>query len=106
MKQDLKTRHGGRILADALAAQGVKLAFGVPGESYLPVLDGLRDLRKLAERAAEVAAERLRESVTLLVAPPLVDEQCHPGVTATPVAPVMGDAHRRQTGDVHTVDRP
>jgi acetolactate synthase-1/2/3 large subunit len=45
MKSDLKTRHGGRILADALAAQGVKLAFGVPGESYLPVLDGLYDLR-------------------------------------------------------------
>ena len=45
MKSDLKTRHGGRILADALAAQGVKLAFGVPGESYLPVLDGLHDLR-------------------------------------------------------------
>ena len=45
MKTDLKTRHGGRILADALVAQGVKLAFGVPGESYLPVLDGLHDLR-------------------------------------------------------------
>ena len=45
MKSDLKARHGGRILADALAAQGVKMAFGVPGESYLPVLDGLHDLR-------------------------------------------------------------
>jgi acetolactate synthase-1/2/3 large subunit len=45
MKPDLKTRHGGRILADALVAHGVKLAFGVPGESYLPVLDGLHDLR-------------------------------------------------------------
>ena len=45
MKPDLKTRHGGRILADALVAQGVKLAFGVPGESYLPVLDGLHDLQ-------------------------------------------------------------
>src|SRR5207247_5085944 len=45
MKSDLKTRHGGRILADALVAQGVKLAFGVPGESYLPVLDGLHDVR-------------------------------------------------------------
>ena len=43
MKSDLKTRHGGRILVDALLAQGVKLAFGVPGESYLPVLDGLHD---------------------------------------------------------------
>ena len=46
MKSDLNTRHGGRILADALAAQGVKAAFGVPGESYLPVLDGLHDLRE------------------------------------------------------------
>ena len=46
MKSDLKTRHGGRIVADALAAQGVKMAFGVPGESYLPVLDGLHDLRE------------------------------------------------------------
>ena len=45
MKSELKTRHGGRILADALAAHGVRLAFGVPGESYLPVLDGLHDLR-------------------------------------------------------------
>jgi acetolactate synthase I/II/III large subunit len=45
MKPDLKTRHGGKILADALAAEGVKLAFGVPGESYLPVLDGLHDLQ-------------------------------------------------------------
>ena len=45
MKTDLKTRHGGRILADALVAQGVRMAFGVPGESYLPVLDGLHDLR-------------------------------------------------------------
>ncbi|HTN26400.1 MAG TPA: thiamine pyrophosphate-binding protein [Burkholderiales bacterium] len=39
-------RHGGRILADALAAHGVKVAFGVPGESYLPVLDGLHDHRE------------------------------------------------------------
>src|SRR5713226_8103117 len=45
MKSDLKTRHGGRILADALVAQGASMAFGVPGESYLPVLDGLHDVR-------------------------------------------------------------
>src|SRR5882672_7470829 len=45
MKSDLKTRHGGKILTDALVAQGVKMAFGVPGESYLPVLDGLRDVQ-------------------------------------------------------------
>src|SRR5437588_3721594 len=46
MKSDLKTRHGGKVRADALAAQGVRLAFGVPGESYLPVLDGLHDLQE------------------------------------------------------------
>ena len=35
------TRPGGQILADALAIQGVDTVFGVPGESYLAVLDGL-----------------------------------------------------------------
>jgi len=45
MKADLRTRHGGKILADALAGHGAKLAFGVPGESYLPVLDGFYDVR-------------------------------------------------------------
>ncbi len=45
MKSDLKTRHGGTILAAALAAHGVELAFGVPGESFLPVLDGIYDVR-------------------------------------------------------------
>jgi len=46
LKADLKTRHGGRILADALAGHGVRTAFGVPGESFLPVLDGLHDLKQ------------------------------------------------------------
>jgi len=45
VKSDLTTRHGGKILADALVAQGVKMAFGVPGESYLPLLDGMHDVR-------------------------------------------------------------
>ena len=34
-------RAGGQILADALAVHGVDTIFGVPGESYLGVLDGL-----------------------------------------------------------------
>jgi len=46
MKADLEPRHGGRILAQALAGHGVRVAFGVPGESYLPLLDGLHDLRR------------------------------------------------------------
>ncbi|WP_225879088.1 thiamine pyrophosphate-binding protein [Zeimonas arvi] len=37
----LIARPGGQILADALAVHGVDTVFGVPGESYLAVLDGL-----------------------------------------------------------------
>ncbi len=33
-------RHGGQILVDALIAHGTDFAFGVPGESYLSVLEG------------------------------------------------------------------
>lgn len=36
-------RHGGRILAEALRAQGVDRVFSVPGESFLAALDGLCD---------------------------------------------------------------
>ena len=37
-------RHGGRILADQLAAQGCDRVFLVPGESFLAAIDGLHDL--------------------------------------------------------------
>jgi len=36
-------RSGGRILVDQLELHGVGLAFGVPGESYLAILDALHD---------------------------------------------------------------
>jgi len=36
-------RTGGRILVDQLRIHGAELAFGVPGESYLAVLDALHD---------------------------------------------------------------
>ena len=36
-------RLGGHILVDALAEEGVDLVFGVPGESYLAVIDGLQE---------------------------------------------------------------
>ncbi len=36
-------RHGGRILADQLAIQGVTRVFSVPGESFLAALDGFLD---------------------------------------------------------------
>jgi acetolactate synthase-1/2/3 large subunit len=41
MPDKVPTRTGGDILADQLAIQGVDRVFGVPGESYLGLLDGL-----------------------------------------------------------------
>ena len=35
-----KTQMGGHLLVECLVAQGISHAFGVPGESYLAVLDG------------------------------------------------------------------
>ncbi len=37
-------RHGGRLLADQLRVHGVDVAFCVPGESYIALLDGLHDV--------------------------------------------------------------
>lgn len=36
-------RHGGKLLVDCLVALRARKAFGVPGESYLPVLDAMHD---------------------------------------------------------------
>ena len=36
-------RHGGQILIDSLVALGARKCFGVPGESFLAVLDALHD---------------------------------------------------------------
>ncbi len=35
--------HGGKVLLDCLAAQGVTRAFAIPGESFLAALDGFHD---------------------------------------------------------------
>ena len=37
------SRSGGQLVVDQLAVHGAELAFGVPGESYLAVLDALHD---------------------------------------------------------------
>src|ERR1041384_4964642 len=39
-------RPAGHLLVEALIAQGVDTAFGVPGESYLAVLDGFHEHRE------------------------------------------------------------
>ena len=36
-------RHGGQLLVECLVALGARKAFGVPGESYLAVLDAMHD---------------------------------------------------------------
>ena len=41
----MSTRPAGHALVEALIAQGVHTAFGVPGESYLAVLDGFHEHR-------------------------------------------------------------
>jgi acetolactate synthase-1/2/3 large subunit len=38
-------RNGGQLLVDALLVHGTKTVYGVPGESYLQVLDALYDAR-------------------------------------------------------------
>jgi acetolactate synthase-1/2/3 large subunit len=45
MADDPTLRTGGEILVASLVAQGATHAFGVPGESYLAVLDALHDVR-------------------------------------------------------------
>jgi acetolactate synthase-1/2/3 large subunit len=41
----LPARSGGQVLVDQLVIHGVTQAFCVPGESYLPVLDALHEVR-------------------------------------------------------------
>jgi acetolactate synthase-1/2/3 large subunit len=45
-KSRVVARPGGRILADALVAQGIDHVFSVPGESFLDTLDGLYAVRQ------------------------------------------------------------
>lgn len=42
---ETRSRTGGQILADQLSLHGARMIFGVPGESYLALLDALLDHR-------------------------------------------------------------
>ena len=78
------SREGGRILVDQLVAHGANLAFCVPGESFLPVLDALhehRDRLKLVVCRQESGAANMAEA--------------HGKLTAATTAPVARDPHRR-----------
>jgi len=41
----VSARHGGKLLVDQLVVHGAELAFTVPGESFLAVLDGFFDVQ-------------------------------------------------------------
>ena len=56
-------RDGGKVLVDQLALHGVELAFCVPGESYLAVLDALHDAPiRLVTCRHEAAAANMAEA--------------------------------------------
>jgi acetolactate synthase-1/2/3 large subunit len=72
-KPSTPPRHGGRILADALVAQGIDHVFEVPGESFLDALDGLYDVHnkmKLVTCRFEAGAVNMAEAYGKLTGKP------------------------------------
>lgn len=107
-------RNGGRLIADALAAHGCELAFCVPGESYLPLLDGLvehRDtVRVVICRHESAAANAAEASGKLTGRPGVCMVTRGPGATqaavgvhtarqdSTPMLLFVGQVAREQLG--------
>lgn len=67
-----KPRSGGRILVDQLLIHGADMAFCVPGESYLDVLDALHDSRtiRLINARHEAGAANMAEAYGKLTGRP------------------------------------
>ena len=66
-------RTGGKILVDQLLVHGADMAFCVPGESYLEVLDALFDVRdrfKLVNARHEAGAANMAEAYGKLTGKP------------------------------------
>lgn len=66
-------REGGRLLVDQLLIHGVDTVFAVPGESYLPVLDGLyaaNENIKLITCRMEAGAANMAEAYAKLTGRP------------------------------------
>ena len=70
----MKLREGGKALVDQLRIQGVDTIFTVPGESFLPVLDALRDENRirLVVCRHEAAAANMAEAQARLTGRPSV----------------------------------
>lgn len=72
-KSKSNARTGGRILVDQLLIHGADMAFCVPGESYLEVLDALFDVRdrfKLVNARHEAGAANMAEAYGKLTGKP------------------------------------
>lgn len=105
-------RSGGQILVDQLIAQGVDTAFGVPGESYLEVLDALFDspVRYVTCRQEGGAAMMAEAWGKLTGRPGICMVTRAPGATnasagvhvarqdSTPMILLIGDVAREQVG--------
>ena len=107
-------RTGGKLLADQLVLHGCELAFCVPGESYLPLLDGLfdhRDRLRVVTCRHEAAAANAAEAVGKLTGRPGVCMVTRgPGAThastgvhtahqdSTPLLLLVGQVARGQRG--------
>ena len=68
-----RKRHGGRVLVDQLVIHGADHAFTVPGESFLPVLDGFHDVAgklKLVTCRHEAGAANMAEAYGKLTGRP------------------------------------
>ncbi|MEE8513521.1 MAG: thiamine pyrophosphate-binding protein, partial [Gammaproteobacteria bacterium] len=73
VKQNLKSRIGGHILADQLRVQGVDTVFCVPGESYIALLDGLyqhRNSIRVITTRHEGAASNMADAYAKLTGRP------------------------------------
>jgi acetolactate synthase-1/2/3 large subunit len=77
-------RNGGKILIDGLAAQGCRMLFTVPGESFLPALDALFDdgpIRTIVCRHEGAAAMMAEAAGKLTGAPGVAFVTRGPGAT-------------------------
>ncbi len=106
------TRTGARILVDQLVVHGADTAFCVPGESYLGVLDAIRDapIRLVAARHEAAAANMAEAYGKLAGRPGLCLVTRAPGAThaavgvhtayqdSTPLILLVGQVPRRDLG--------
>jgi acetolactate synthase-1/2/3 large subunit len=106
-------RTGGQVVVDQLAIHGADLVFGVPGESYLAILDALYDTRdrlQLVVTRHEAGAAHMAEAYGKLTGRPGValvtrgPGACHASIgihnaaqDSTPMVLLVGQIARRTT---------